>query len=546
MKLNEKALLAAALGLALAGPSFSQAADAAQDDSSALFDQAAAAPAASGDAAPAETTFALGLSGSHEFGYRLPAYDEDSFGYASEMKSPYFDSELGLTVQDKDIKLVSNWDLALRPLAAVAASTDSATGEYGSWDKLVRARPLENYVSWSPSGWKLSAGYQVFSWGLADKRNPTDNLNPRDYTVGVNADKIPVLAADAVWYPTDSLSIEAVFAPTAQESKYPVDFKAEIEGNAKKIGIAAATAAAHAGIALSPTGSVSYAPLALEPKNAIAGGKASFRSSAFDASVSYLYDIDPLYTPKVTASAAMTGAASAAVSSTIVLERERIHRFGLDAKTTLGKFGLWTEAAYNLTGNEGDSDYSCRKSDLNYVLGTDVSFGPNDTMYCNLQYIGDWIPGFDGSFSKDYANGLPDLTKSITVPGYLQEYYQRATVNKLGLQTEGLLQGATLNLKLELADGAFTPQLTGAYVMPFLYDDALETRYGSLALNPEIDVKPVDSFHVKLGADLAYAWVKPAGGEVRLDTANDKVGVYTSSNNVYLQILYKWSYDLKK
>jgi hypothetical protein len=545
MKLNEKALLAAALGLAMAGPSISQAADAAQDDSSALFDQAAAAPAASGDAAPAESTFALGLAGSHEFGYRLPAYDAGSFDYASEMKSPYFDGELGLAVQDKDVKLVSNWDILLRPLAA-----DASNGERGSWDDLARARPLENYVSWSPSGWKLSAGYQVFSWGLADKRNPTDNLNPRDYTVGINADKIPVLAADAIWYPTDSLSIEGVFAPTAQESKYPVDFAAEIP-DLLFYGRSLTPPATQ--LPVVNTRKVSYNALGLEPRNAIAGGKLSYRSSFLDASVSYLYDIDPLYTPViatavepiyVTGTTTPTGYDFTRVSA-ISLERGRIHRIGFDAKTTLGKFGVWTEACYDLTENSGSDDYAHRKSDLNYVVGTDVSFGPNDTMYCNLQYIGDWIPGFDDSFYKDYANGLPASAK-VGDQAYMQEYYQRALVNKLGLQTEGLLQGATVNLKWELADGAITPQVTGAYVLPFLYDDSVETRYGSLALNPEIDLKPVDSFHVKLGADLAYAWVKSAGGGVELDTAKDKVGIYTSSNNVYLQILYKWSYDLKK
>ena len=131
------------------------------------------------------------------------------------MKSPYFSNEFDLSVQDKDLKFVSNWNVNLRPL-----DTDS-NGEYGTWDKQVRARALENYVSWSPKGFKFSTGYQIFSWGVADKKNPTDNLNPRDYTVGVNADKIPVLAADAIWYPNDAVSVEGVFLPAAQKSDLP-------------------------------------------------------------------------------------------------------------------------------------------------------------------------------------------------------------------------------------------------------------------------------------------------------------------------------------
>ncbi len=510
MKLTIKALLVAALGLAVAFPSVAQ-----------------------------EEGFALGLAGSHEFGYRAPAYP-DSLDYAGEMKTPYFANEFDLKIQDGDVKLVSNWSAALRPLAADAA------GERGSWTELLRARPLENYVSWSPAGLKLSAGYQVFSWGLADKRNPTDNLNPRDYTVGVNADKVPVLAADAVWYPTDSLSLEAVFLPSAQNSLYPVDFKAEADRNAALIASQlsprlSALYSAKYGVPFAVTASAAPAAneaLALAPNNSIAGGKLSLRSSAIDASLSYLYDIDPFYTPVFATSVTPTAATSAAVNTSVTLERERIHRLGIDAKTTLGAFGLWTEAAYSMTKNDGSSsDYGYRRSKLDYVLGADMSFGPNDVGYLNVQYIGTWIPGYDDSFYTDLAaNKIADV----------DEVYRRAIVESLGLDTEGLLQGATVNLKAELADGLVTPQVTAVFEMPFLYDDTIATRYGSLALNPEIDIMPVDSFHIKLGADLAYSWHKLEGKGVSLDTTGDKIGVYTPSNNVYLKVLYKWNCDLKK
>jgi hypothetical protein len=523
MKLRNIALLVAALSLSVAIPASSE-------DSSSLFADAAAtdaAPATESPAAPAGTGFALGLSGSHEFGYRLPAHP-DAFEYDGEMKTPYFTSEFALAIQDGDVKLVSDWSLSLRPLA-----TD-ATGEYGSWDELARVRPLENYLSWNPTGLKLAVGYQNFSWGVADKKNPTDNLNPRDYSVGVNADKIPVLAADAIWYPSDAISVEGVFVPSAQKSIYPVDFAGETAANAAVIGNGlAAKLSAIYGTAITVNNIVTDAPLGLSPGNAIAGGKISYRSSAFDASLSYLYDLDPFYTPIVSVSSAAT-----TYTASIALERERIHRFGLDAKTTLGKFGLWAEAAYSLTKNDGSSDdYEYRRSKLDYVVGTDFNFGPNDSGYVNLQYIGTWIPGYDDSFYADLA------ANKITDPTVV---YQRAIVEALGLDTEGLLQGATLNVKYEIAGATFTPQLTAVFAMPFNYDDTIQERFGALALNPEIDIKPVDSFHIKLGADLAYAWVKPAGKNVQLDTTTDKVGVYTNSNNIYLKVLYKWNYDLKK
>jgi hypothetical protein len=555
MKLANKALLIAALGAAIAAPAFSQ------DDSSALFaDQptgsstsAAKTPAAAQSAdASAGSDFTLSLAGNHEFGYRLPANDASNFSYVSDngtdMKVPYFSNEYDVTVKDKDVKFMSNWNVTLEPSLTDGGNT--------SWSDLVTAKPLENYVSWSPSGWKLTGGYQIFSWGVADKRNPTDNLNPRDYTVGVNADKIPVLAADAIWYPSDAFSVEGVFLPSSQSSEYPVNFEtaavsgvAQVSSSVEQQALATVYAklAAQYGTAyatsyvntLASSYSITSNPtdgtLNLDVKNFIAGAKLNYHSAALDASVSYLYDIDPLYTPVFSVS---YNAYSLPSSVTYSLERERLHRFGLDAKTTIAKFGLWTEACYTLTPNTGSDDYAYRKSDLNYVIGADVNFGPNDVGYVNLQYIGTWIPGYDDSFYKDLKAG------KITDP---TEAYERALVNGLGLQTEGLLQGVTTNIKYELADGAFTPQITAVYVVPFLYDDTNETRYGSLALNPEIDVKPVDSFHIILGVDLAYAWVKTAGSDsVSLDTTTDKIGVYTSSNNVYLKILYKWNYDLKK
>jgi hypothetical protein len=360
----------------------------------------------------------------------------------------------------------------------------------------------------------------------------------------VNADKIPVLAADAVWYPTDSISVEGVFLPTAQNSIYPVDFAEMADAGAAALTAkwSAALVSLYGGLGYTGYSSCATALAVPDngPESAIAGGKLNYKSAAFDASLSYLYDRDPFYTPVVSVAKNGLGLPTAV---SISLERERIHRFGLDAKTTLGKFGLWAEAAYSLTRNDGSSDdYEYRRSKLDYVLGVDFNFGPNDVGYANLQYIGTWIPGYDDSFYEDLLAGKITDTAAV---------YQRALAESLGLDTEGLLQGATVNVKYEIADATFTPQVTAVVAVPFLYDgkNALNQdvkRYCGLALNPEIDIKPVDSFHIKLGADLAYAWTKVGSGDVKLDTTTDKIGVYTSSNTVYLKILYKWNYDLKK
>jgi hypothetical protein len=517
-----------ALGFALTSFVF------AEDNSADLFasatadttsDAAANASTASSTAA-AESSFTLKLSGSHEADYHAPIYGgDDGDNYTGNIKTPALRNDLGAEVRDGNVKLVSHWGFDVTPASADAQKPNQ------SWSGSLSIKPYENYISWSPDGFKLSAGYQIFSWGVADRKNPTDNLNPKDYSVGINPDKIPVLAGDAVWYPTDKVSIEGVFIPSKSASEYPEDFAGVVRTSSLSQ-------------LMYPGAATVYDQTDTKPKDFVAGGKLNYNSAGLDLSLDYLYDQDQYYTPEITTKATQSGY----LIDSITLDRKRIHRIGGDAKTTIGKYGLWLESAYSITENSGSDDYSVRKSKLEYTLGTDVNYGPNDTYYANLQYIGAWIPGYDKDYGSDYTNAVYRFNPlKAGDQAYMEEFYQRSIVNSLGLDTEGLMQGATCNLKWELADALFTPQVTAVYTMPFLYNDANETRYGALALNPEIDFKPVDSFHIKIGSDLYYAWHKVAGESgVRLDTTNNAIGVYTPSNNVYIKVVYKWNDDIKK
>ena len=507
----------------------------AQDDSADLFadmgatDASSVAPTSPSSAAASD--FTLKLSGTHGFNYHFPIYWDDgnktySNANAPELKKPTFTNDVGVEVKDGNLKLVSRWLVTATPVASDASNPNS------SWAASATGKPLENYISWSPANYKLSLGYQIFSWGVADRKNPTDNLNPKDYTVGVNADKIPVFAADAVWYASDKVSIEAVAIPLKPVSQYPEDFAEQVSAKAAAAGQYVSTSYVSTG----------------EPKDFVAGAKINYNSSGVDLSLDYLYDMDQYYTPVISVKAGSVsdpvyGSLPAYVLDNVSLERKRIHRFGGDAKTTIGKFGLWLESAYSVTENDGSDDYSIRRNRLDYTLGGDVNYGPNDTFYVNLQYIGTWIPGYD----KDAGT-----TNQIVIPlggtgASAREFYQRMMVNSLGLETEGLMQGVTCNMKWELADALVTPQVTTAYMMPFNYDKTEETRYGALAVNPEVDIKPVDSFHIKFGADLYYAWHKLDGNDkITLDTASNAIGAYTPSNNVYLKVVYKWNNETKR
>ena len=396
-------------------------------------------------------------------------------GTDGAMKEPRFVSDLGLTAEGGPVKLVSRWELT---------ST-------GSSNALTN---MENYVAWGPDGFRFAAGYQIFAWGVADGRNPTDNLNPKDYTQiqGPKVHKLPVLGLDAIWYPTEEISVETVYLPHPGTSLFPSDPTAELATSVNPYGMTVTTKDLDSGL-----------------NNGVYGAKANYRSSEADVSVSYLEDFDPLGTPFLDGTA-------------YTVERKRLHRFGADFKTAFEGYGLWAEAAYSLGGNSDPSSTTERLSRFDYTLGGDTTWGPGGDYYVNLQYTGTWVPGY----------GSPKATDA------------KYLLYSFGGITEELLQGITWNAKWNLASGAITPSFSGAFQKPFGYDDSSKTRLGNLMLKPELDIMPIDSFHIALGSTLAYAWVK-SNGNIYLDTT-DSVGVYTPSNSVYLNVTYKWNYSLTK
>jgi hypothetical protein len=226
------------------------------------------------DAAPegaSPKSFSLKLDGDHQFIYRLPAGSESwDTGYAGEMKTPRFRNELGLEVREGELVLVSHWQ--------IDSFLDLAANPADQWSPSTRVRNLENYLAWNPEAFRLAFGYQIYTWGAADGRNPTDNLNPRDYTTleGNKDHKIPILSASANWYPSEQISVETVFVPQPVNSISPLDYRAQLTSYGFN---------------------TTYAPASNKPGDFIAGGKLNYRSPAADFSMSYLYDWDQMYTP---------------------------------------------------------------------------------------------------------------------------------------------------------------------------------------------------------------------------------------------------------
>jgi hypothetical protein len=246
----------------------------------------------------------------------------------------------------------------------------------------------------------------------------------------------------------------------------------------------------------------------------------NYCSQAFDASISYLYDVDPFSTPAVHP------------DYSVELVRKRIQRLGADFKTTYGGLGLWAEGCYSLTGNSDPKDYAERISKLDCTIGLDHSFGPADAGYVNLQYAATWVPGFDASRNSFALSDLRYMEKNLV-------YYVA------GIREEWL-HSLILSSHWNLASETVVPSLAVSYSLPVRYDDSAATRYGNLVVKPEIELTPSDAFHVTFGATLAYAFVKRAGRDgISLDT-KDSVGVYTPQNNVFIAVKYQWNSSLGK
>ncbi len=75
-------------------------------------------------------------------------------------------------------------------------------------------------LPWSKMDIKI--GRMIQTWGAVDMFNPTDNLNARDFSDPLNfADKVPNQMVEIDLYPTDWLTIQAVWVPTFKPSQLP-------------------------------------------------------------------------------------------------------------------------------------------------------------------------------------------------------------------------------------------------------------------------------------------------------------------------------------
>ena len=176
-----------------------------------------------------------------------------------------------------------------------------------------------------------------------------------------------------------------------------------------------------------------------------------------------------------------------------------------------------------------------------YVTGFDFNYGPASEFYFNLQYFGYYNPFFDTNFYKGYDDGEFELNENEE---YYEEFFYRKFTDNLALRREGFLHGISLKMEWPVLASLLTPSIEAIYSIPLIYDTDREARYGNLYINPELDIMPLDSFHILIGADLFFSWHKL---ENKLDVNTENI---TGSNykncNIYLEVRYKWGIDFKK
>jgi len=452
--------------------------------------------------------FKISLTGAHAFEFHIPVI-KDNMNFDGYIKSPKIKNEFGIEAGFKNLLLVSHWQF------------DIILNEWGDIKKFLEMLPMENYVSWSPWKFRFAIGFQNFNWGVSDKINPTDNVNIKDIRHPYDFRKTPVFSVSASFFPFDFMSMEVLYIPfylqlttdtvTAQiEDAYPnanVSVKSSI--NPELFGI---------------------------------GGKLNFFFRYADFSFSYLTQIDPYFSLNLDFEKKSAGSDWYYSISKAELINRRLHHFGTDLKTTAGIFGIWTELCYSFAQDDFLMEYyNIRNHQFKYTLGFDFNYGPNSDFYFNFQYFGNINPFYYADFYKDYKNGDFDLNKDES---YYKEFYYRKLTDPLALIREGFLQGVSLKMKWPVLSSLFTPSIDAVYTVPVIYDTNREIRYGTLYVNPEIDIMPLDSFHILVGSDLFFSWHK-LDGKVSIDEEN-LTGFNYKNNNIYLVVKYKWGIDFKK
>ncbi len=239
----------------------------------------------------------------------------------------------------------------------------------------------EAYIDIYMNTMDIRIGKQIITWGEADGINPTNNLNPIDYSDIIDTDdeRIGVYSILSKYY-IDDITIHGVFIPVFQSSIIPatnsrwfVDFPQQ---------------------AILPTDEIVPALFELqdfdEPEKDIRSAQFAFKVSTtfkgWDFSVSYFNGFDDLPSLYQEFILGQDGVTNVLITPKI----KKLQVFGADFSTIIGNYGLRGEVGYFRTEDHKGTNPFIDDSFYQYVVGLDRTFGSvigENNLFIILQWV---------------------------------------------------------------------------------------------------------------------------------------------------------------
>ncbi|MCO6431159.1 MAG: AMIN domain-containing protein [Deltaproteobacteria bacterium] len=241
-------------------------------------------------------------------------------------------------------------------------------------------RLWDAYLDIGGRDYSLRIGNQIMRWGKGDELNPTDVFTPEDLSEFVNLEraerKLPVPAADLRYYLNQSWTLQGVWIPVFEESKFAEPGQ-DWELYFSRI------LRAQTGLAKIPE----RRP-ARTFENSVGAARLLHQAGWGDISFMYAYHYDenPAFIVNQTAGPG---------EPPVTMEWVREHTVGVDFETTVGEIGLRSEMAYTTDRpyfilHPTQPDFLVRRDTLSAVLGADYTL-PWE-VYINLQVVEDFVP----------------------------------------------------------------------------------------------------------------------------------------------------------
>ena len=268
----------------------------------------------------------------------------------------------------------------------------------------------EGYIDLYFNNIDFRIGKQIIIWGKADAINPTDNINPSDFSDILDTDdeRIGMLALKTNYY-LGGWTFEGIISPEFKSSILPgynsrwlPEYPQKIQNQYyPEIGSAKLNVIYKNEIPILPEDNFKKIQFAAKGGTTISG---------WDFSVCYYYGWDDIPTFHKT---------NAISNDTIYINLQpRFHKrnaVGGDFATNLGKFGIRGEAAYYFTEDNDGNDPEIDDQYFQYVLGIDRTFS-NVFGENNLFLLGQWIQEISKYNTKYDPMDLRHIfQKSITV-----------------------------------------------------------------------------------------------------------------------------------